>query len=137
METIERVEEIGNTFRMKREEMNLTLKEVENATSIRMNYLQAIEDGKIGQYISAVYALGFIKQYANFLGLNGDKIISENPKAFHLRAEKQEFSYGIGTLESRGSPKSSGRFLPNLMWVGFFSLMLAFAWYFAKFLGVI
>ena len=40
------VEKLGDLFRSKREEMSLTLKEVENATSIRMLYLQAIEEGR-------------------------------------------------------------------------------------------
>ena len=64
---------MGESFRVKREEMNLTLKEVENATSIRMNYLQAIEEGRVQQVLSSVYALGFLRQYATFLGFDPEK----------------------------------------------------------------
>jgi len=117
--------------------MHLSLKEVENATSIRQLYLQAIEEGRVSQFLSPVYALGFIKQYAIFLGYDADKLMKESPKAFQLNTEKQEFSYGIGTLEVRGNPSGGVRWFPNLIWGGVILLVLLGAWYFAKFLGVL
>jgi len=132
----EELKKMGDMFRAKREEMSLSLKEVENATSIRMLYLQAIEDGRVGHFISNAYALGFIRQYANFLGMDGEKLIKENPEAFRMPAEKQDFAYGIGTLEMRGSPHGGVRWVPNLLWGGAFVFLAIAAWYFAKFLGV-
>ena len=35
---------IGEQLRQRRKEMNFTLKEIENATSIRTSYLQALEE---------------------------------------------------------------------------------------------
>ena len=128
-------EKLGGYFRSKREEMNLTLKEVENATSIRMLYLQAIEEGKVHQFLSPVYALGFIRQYAQFLGLEQEKLSKDFPEAFRQTSEKQEFSYGIGTLEKRGSPQGSIRWMPNLMWGAFFLALGIAAWYFGKWIG--
>ena len=128
---------IGEAFRGKREEMSLSLKEVENATSIRMMYLQSIEEGKVSQFLSPVYALGFIKQYAAFLGMDGDKLIQDNPEAFKMPMEKQEFSYGIGTLERRNSPHGGSRWMPNLLWGTVTFLIAVLGWYFAKFLGVV
>ncbi|MBF8263891.1 MAG: hypothetical protein HW387_1556 [Parachlamydiales bacterium] len=132
----EGLKKMGDVFRLKREEMNLSLKEVENATSIRMIYIQAIEEGRVAHFISNAYALGFIRQYANFLGFDGEKMLKENPEAFRLPAEKQDFAYGIGTLEMRGAPHGGVRWMPNLLWGGAFVLMVIAAWYFAKFLGV-
>ena len=110
----EALKNLGDALRLKREEMNLTLKEVENATSIRTLYLQAIEDGRVSHFISNAYAFGFIRQYANFLGIDGEKLIKDHPDAFRLPAEKQDFAYGIGTLEVRGSPHGGVRWMPNL-----------------------
>jgi len=124
-------------FKSKRKELNLSLKEVENSTSIRSSYLEAIEEGRIQQFISGVYALGFMKQYANFLGIDMDTMIRENPHIFRMPAEKHEFSYGIGTLEVRGSMGGGVKWLPNLLWAGAAALVLVVAWYLAKFLGVI
>ena len=132
----EELKKLGDTFRSKREEMNLSLKEVENATSIRMLYLQAIEDGRVGHFISNAYAMGFIRQYANFLGLDGEKLIKDHPEAFRLPAERQDFAYGIGTLEMRGGPHGGVHWMPNLLWGGAFVFIAIAAWYFAKFLGV-
>jgi cytoskeletal protein RodZ len=127
---------IGNLFKDKRKEMNLSLKEVENATSIRMNYLQAIEEGQIDKFLSAVYALGFIKQYASFLGFDGERIVKENEQAFKLTKEKQDFSYGIGTLEVRNSSHGNMKWFPNALWIIVGGVVLISAWFFAKFLGV-
>jgi len=127
---------LGETFKIKREEMNLSVKEVENATSIRMAYIEAIESGQASKILSPVYAVGFIRQYAAFLGIDLDKLAQDYPDAFHVEPQKQEFSYGIGTLETRGVPKHSGR-LPNLLYGAAFVGVIIFAWYFAKFVGVI
>lgn len=127
---------IGDKFKLKREEMHLSLKEVENATSIRKIYLQAIEEGNIDQFLSSVYALGFIRQYASFLGIDGEKLISENPKAFKMPQTKQDFDFGIGTLEVRSTPNAGLKSLPNLLWLGVGLIVIIAAWYFAKFLGV-
>jgi len=132
----EDIKKMGEQFRSKREEMSLSLKEVENATSIRMMYLQAIEEGRVAQFLSNAYALGFIRQYAGFLGFDAEKLTREFPDAFRLPPEKQDFAYGIGTLESRGSPHGGVRWVPNLLWGGAFVLIGILAFYFAKFLGV-
>lgn len=93
---------IGEMFQKKRKEMHLSLKEVENGTSIRQTYLQAIEDGSVMDSLSYVYALGFIKQYAIFLGFDPDQLTQTYPKAFRvMRDQNHEFAYGIGTLEMR------------------------------------
>ena len=133
----EELKHVGDIFKAKRKELNLSLKEVENTTSIRSSYLEAIEEGQISEYISGVYALGFIKQYAQFLGLDIDGMIRDNPGTFRMPAEKHEFSYGIGTLEVRGSMGGGVKWLPNLVWAGAAALVLVAAWYLAKFLGIL
>src|ERR1700733_8297040 len=96
----DKMKNIGEILKQRRKEMNLSLKEAENATSIRLTYLQAIEEGEMSKLISPVYAQGFVKQYAAFLGADGERIIRDNPDVF-ARPEAQEFAYGIGTLEMR------------------------------------
>ena len=132
----EEVLKMGEMFRQKREEMNLTLKEIENATSIRMLYLQAIEEDRVGHFLSNVYALGFIRQYASFLGFDADKLSKDYPESFRLAPEKQDFAYGIGTLEMRGNPSGGIRWMPNLLWGSAILLVAICAWFFAKALGV-
>lgn len=131
------IKRVGEMFRSKREEMHLSLKEVENATSIRQAYLQAIEEGRPSQVLSPVYALGFIKQYAGFLGLDAEQLLRDHPGAFKMRTEKHDFAYGIGTLEMRNSPTGGVKWKPNLLWGALSLGIIIAAWYFAKFLGVV
>ncbi|MBN1915176.1 MAG: helix-turn-helix domain-containing protein [Parachlamydiales bacterium] len=130
------VKAIGDLFKNKREEMHLSLKEVENATSIRMIYLEAIEEGQVDKYLSSVYAIGFIKQYANFLGLDVKELTKSFPNSFRSQSVAQEFTYGIGTLDVRGNHSNSAKWLPNIIWMGISLLVLVAAWYLARFLGI-
>lgn len=134
--TLDEIKEIGDKFKIRRNELNLSLKEVENATSIRIGYLQAIEDGATEKLISPIYAQGFLRQYASFLGMDGDSIIRENGHLFN-RQEAQEFSYGIGTLEMRGNPGSGVKWVPNLLWIGAFGGLFFAAWYLVKYFELI
>jgi cytoskeletal protein RodZ len=133
----EELKRLGEMLRVKRCEKNLSLKEVENATSIREAHLEAIEGGTIGDHLSGIYAQGFTKQYATFLGFAVDQLIQDNPGAFHLPGEKHEFSYGIGTLEKRGSQNGGVKWFPNVLWVALSAVVLVAAWYLAKALGVL
>jgi len=132
----ERLLELGETFKQKRKEKNLTLKEAENATSIRATYLQSIENGDLSKLISPIYAEGFIKQYASYLGLDGESIVRENIELFR-NAIAQDFAYGIGTLEVRENPGAKVKWLPNLVWVAGFGVLLLFSWWLAKYLEVL
>ena len=131
------IKEIGERFKTERKRLNLSLKEVENATSIRSTYIEAIEEGRKDRFLSPVYMLGFLKQYANFLGLDGEKIIRDHPKVFETQPNPHDFSYGIGTLEVRGGLKHSVKWLPNLAWAALFVVVLVASYYFAKYLGVL
>ena len=133
----EELKRVGALLKAQRKERSLSLKEAENGTSIRSLYLEAIEEGSIDHHISAVYAVGFLKQYAQFLGLDVDHLMRENPEAFRLPMEKHEFSYGIGTLEMRGSVGGGVKWLPNLLWAAAAAVVLVAAWFLAKFLGIL
>lgn len=130
------VTQVGELLIQKRKELNVSLKEAENATSIRTAYLQALEEGEMNKLISPIYAQGFFKQYASFLGIDGEKIMREHPGMFS-KLESQKFDYGIGTLEGRGHPGGGIRWFPNSLWMMGFICTLVAAWYFARLLGII
>ncbi len=134
---VEEKKSLGDRLKQKREEMRLSLKEAETATSIRVNFLQSIEEGKILSVISPVYAQGFVRQYAAYLGFDPEVIMRENPDLLIRSKKDPEFAYGIGTLEMRGNPGSSVKWLPNLIWIGTAGLILFAAWFVAKALEVL
>lgn len=127
---------VGDLFKQRRQEMNLSLKEIENATSIRSAHLQAIEDGEMSKLISPVYAQGFVRQYACYLGLDAEKILKDYAEQFK-RSDPQDFAYGIGTLEMRGNPGGGVKWLPNLLWILLSVSVVVGAWYLARYLEVI
>lgn len=131
------IKKIGELFKSKRKELNLSLKEVENGTSIRIAHLESIEEGKDQQTLSPVYMLGFMRQYASFLGLDGNKILEEHPEVIkQSQSKEQNFSYGIGTLEMRGNVGGGVKWLPNLLWASLSVAIIIFAYYIAKYLGI-
>jgi hypothetical protein len=62
--------ELGERLRAAREEKELTLEEVAEATRIPLNYLQALEDESFGAFTSDLHARGFLRNYASFLGFD-------------------------------------------------------------------
>ncbi len=131
------VKKIGELFKERRVEKNLSLKEVESATSIRANYLAAIEEGHESQFLSRVYMYGFMRQYASFLGLDFEVLSREYALGLSGDKEPVDFAYGIGTLEmGKASIQSSKRWVPTFRWVAVSVGILFTAWLFAKYLGV-
>lgn len=68
--------EIGNTLRAARESKGISLEVAENHTKIRRKYLEALENEKFDLMPGRVYVKGFLKNYANFLGVNPKTLIS-------------------------------------------------------------
>src|ERR687883_383227 len=65
---------IGRYLEQKRKERGLSLEEVEQATKIRKRYLTGLEREDYAMLPDAVYARGFLKTYANYLGLDGEAL---------------------------------------------------------------
>ena len=116
--------------------MSISLKEIQNATSIQIGHLVALEEGEIERLISPVYAQGFLRQYAKFLGLDAEKMIRENLELFQVK-DHQEFSYGIGTVEKRGSPGAGVKWFPNAVWAVAFGGLMVVAYFVARYFEVV
>lgn len=67
---------VGELLRAEREKKGLSIKEIENAISIRALYINAIEEGNYTLIPGEVYLKGFIRNYANYLGLNGQEMVA-------------------------------------------------------------
>jgi cytoskeleton protein RodZ len=68
---------IGLVLERVRKDRGLSLEEAERATKIRKRYLIGLEQDDYTVMPDAVYARGFLKTYANFLGLDGDGLSQE------------------------------------------------------------
>ncbi len=74
---------MGSTFRAEREKQGLTIKDIERETSIRAKYLEALEQGQYDVLPSEVYVKGFIRNYADFLHLDAEKLVQEYREEIH------------------------------------------------------
>lgn len=66
---------IGQMLTDARENLGLTLEEIERATHIRARHLEALEHEAWDALPSPVQARGFLRNYADFLGLDPDAIL--------------------------------------------------------------
>jgi transcriptional regulator with XRE-family HTH domain len=71
------VTEIGQALRSARERQGLERAELERRTHIRTRYLGALEDERFDDIPGRAYAKGFLRVYAEALGLDGPRLIDE------------------------------------------------------------
>jgi cytoskeleton protein RodZ len=68
---------IGQRLKAEREEKHLTLEKVFEATRIRVQYLQALEADDLSVMPSPVQARGYLRNYAEYLGLDVERVLTE------------------------------------------------------------
>ncbi|MCA1991242.1 MAG: DUF4115 domain-containing protein [Coleofasciculus sp. S288] len=78
-EQVEKLEELGSRLRQFRTEQSIPLEEVAAQTRIQTRLLNAIEEGRLDELPEPVYIKGFIKRFAEALGLNGAEFASAFP----------------------------------------------------------
>ena len=66
----------GQTLRAAREAKKLSLKQAMQATRIRVHYLEAMEADDLSGLPSVAQARGFLRAYAEFLGLNAGEFLA-------------------------------------------------------------
>ncbi len=110
-------QEIGRTLERARAELGLSLWQVEEATKIRAKYLRDLERENF-EVLPAVYVLGSLKTYADYLGLDGEAMVRElknrqapPPEARDPEPEESTRSRRGGFLAALlgGSPAVEGR----------------------------
>jgi hypothetical protein len=74
--------EIGNSLREARVRQHLDFPELEQQTKIRSKYLKALEDEKFDLLPAPTYVKGFLRNYADALGLEGQLYVDEYNSRF-------------------------------------------------------
>ncbi len=67
---------VGQLLSQARESKSLSLEQVSKATHIRLRYLQALESGDLGALPSQVQYKGFLRAYAEYLGLDVQQVMA-------------------------------------------------------------
>ena len=68
---------LGSKLKQARESRQLSMREIEWATKIRAEFLQALEDERFDLLPSATHARGFLRSYARYLELDADPMVDE------------------------------------------------------------
>jgi cytoskeletal protein RodZ len=70
-------EQIGQQLKTARDTLGLSLGQIQERTKIPFNHLQAIDNGRVEDLPEPVYVSGFIKRYAECVGLDGQRLSDE------------------------------------------------------------
>ncbi|MBT7249173.1 MAG: DUF4115 domain-containing protein [Rhodospirillaceae bacterium] len=114
---------VGALLRASRQRVGDDLREIAVLLRIRLPYLEAIEDGRFKELPGQTYAVGFIRAYAEHLGLDSDEVV---------RRYKEEVA-GTGPRTDLRFPtpmKETGVPGGALMFIGVLVAILAYGgWY--------
>src|SRR6266436_5925464 len=81
--------EIGNSLREARLRRRIEFAQAEQATKIRGKYLRALEEEQFALLPSETYVKGFLRTYADYLGLDGQLYVDEYNSRFVTGEEWQ------------------------------------------------
>jgi hypothetical protein len=69
--------EIGSALEEARTRREFTLRDAQEATRIRLKHLAALEGERFDELPEEVYVKGFLRAYADYLGLDGELFVAE------------------------------------------------------------
>jgi len=68
---------LGDKLKREREARGVSLQEISAATRVNIKFLEALEKNDYSEYQAPVFITGFLRSYANHLGLDSDRIVAE------------------------------------------------------------
>ena len=74
----------GSWLRQQREIRNISLREISDSTKIGMRYLEALEDDRFDVLPAPIFAKGFLREYARYVGLDADEVVN-----FYMAADRE------------------------------------------------
>lgn len=129
------LDQIGQKLKSARESHGLSLSQIFERTKIPINHLESIDNGLSDELPEPVYVAGYIKRYADCVGLNGQGLSDEYRKLNGGSSSNGSRSNGHSMVSSRmaapvivSAPSYGGRVdvrAPNILKQGlFYSLMI-------------
>lgn len=100
---------VGEILRRTRVHYAQSLQQVEGFLRIRASHLDALEKGDLSQLPGRVYAIGFIRSYSEYLGLDGDKMVHLFKQQNGGKTKKPDLSFPVPASESK---------IPNMFIIG-------------------
>ena len=95
----------GALLRAAREKKGWSLRDAEEATKIRMRYLEALEEENYDILPGAVYVKGFLRNYAKYLEIDPDEIIAMYQESAEQKPQERPQETTPVMVASRSRPK--------------------------------
>ncbi|MFQ5524894.1 MAG: helix-turn-helix domain-containing protein [Thermoanaerobaculia bacterium] len=89
----------GSWLRSQRQIREVPLREIADATKISIRYLEALEEDRFDVLPAPVFAKGFLREYAKFVGLDSDEVVNSYLTA--LQASESPESVQEDSLPAR------------------------------------
>jgi cytoskeleton protein RodZ len=126
--------EIGNSLRETRERQSLDFPELEHATKIRAKYLRALEEERFELLPSHTYVKGFLRSYAEHLGLDGRLYVDEYNSRYVIGEDDAPLSTRRvpAARRRRSDRRESSVVLLALMSIGLVTALVIAAWRFGE-----
>src|SRR3989338_9778929 len=91
------MESLGTHLKRERELRDISLNDVAEATKINPRYIEAIEADQFEVLPGKTFVIGFLKNYASYIGLDEDEVVTryldfENEKGDAHKNEKDEIA---------------------------------------------
>jgi len=120
--------EIGNSLREARLRQSLDFPEIEQGTKIRAKYLRALEDEQFDVLPAQTYVKGFLRSYAEYLGLDGQLYVDEYNSRFVAGEEEAPSRPRRSAPPSRGVQVQSRVVLLTLLGIAAVTALFIVAW---------
>ncbi len=80
----------GSWLRSQRKIREVPLREISDATKISIRYLEALEEDRFDVLPAPVFAKGFLREYAKFVGLDSDEVVNSYLNALQASEDVEE-----------------------------------------------
>jgi hypothetical protein len=120
--------EIGNSLREARLRQGLDFPEIEQGTKIRGKYLRALEDEQFEVLPAQTYVKGFLRSYAEYLGLDGQLYVDEYNSRFVVGEEEAPSRPRRSAPPSRGVRVQSRVLVLTLLGIAAVTALVIVAW---------
>jgi hypothetical protein len=110
---------IGNALKEARRRAGLDVRTVEQRTKIRTRYLRALESEDWGVLPGHAYVKGFLRTYANLLGLDGEALVDQYRRSVE-GPQASPVPLGEGVLQARRRLRDPGELRagpPSRLWL--------------------
>jgi cytoskeleton protein RodZ len=127
----------GDWLRRQREMREISLRDIADRTKISLRYLEAMEDNRFDLLPAPIFAKGFLREYARYVGLSPDEVVNH-----YLAVQQQQSPEEEGAKKDQTLANRPHRVKPVRNWTYGLFLVLAvlalvalvalLAWYAAR-----